>query len=118
MDKTNNILFDNIDPDSITIFSDVDLNALFNFSYNFDLLKGIISTLLKNQQNLQRQIEFANYMNNEQDKTITSLKNEISEIREKFALKQDFVEVKDQIKKFNEIYTAYDEELAKSKFYY
>ena len=118
MDKSNNLVLENIDPDKITIFNEVDLNALFNFSYNFDLLKGIIGTLLKNQQNLQRQIEFANYMNNEQDKTITSLKNEITEIKEKYTLRQDFVEVKDQIKKFNEIYSAYDEELAKSKFVY
>jgi hypothetical protein len=118
MDKTNNLLFENNDPDRISIYNEVDLNALFNFSYNFDLLKGIIGTLLKNQQNLQKQIEFANYLNNEQDKTITSLRNEIKEIQEKYTLKQDFMEVKDQIKKVNEIYSVYDEELAKSKLIY
>lgn len=118
MDKENNLAFENIDPDKISIYNEVDLNALFNFSYNFDLLKGIIGTLLKNQQNLQKQIEFANYLNNEQDKTITSLRNEIKEIQEKYTLKQDFMEVKDQIKKVNEIYSVYDEELAKSKLIY
>ena len=118
MDKTNNLLFENTDPDRISIYNEVDLNALFNFIYNFDLLKGIIGTLLKNQQNLQKQIEFANYLNNEQDKTITSLRNEIKEIQEKYTLKQDFMEVKDQIKKVNEIYSVYDEELAKSKLIY
>ena len=118
MDNTNNLLFENNDPDRISIYNEVDLNALFNFSYNFDLLKGIIGTLLKNQQNLQKQIEFANYLNNEQDKTITSLRNEIKEIQEKYTLKQDFMEVKDQIKKVNEIYSVYDEELAKSKLIY
>ena len=118
MEKTNNLLFENNDPDRISIYNEVDLNALFNFSYNFDLLKGIIGTLLKNQQNLQKQIEFANYLNNEQDKTITSLRNEIKEIQEKYTLKQDFMEVKDQIKKVNEIYSVYDEELAKSKLIY
>ena len=118
MDKTNNLLFENNDPDRISIYNEVDLNALFNFRYNFDLLKGIIGTLLKNQQNLQKQIEFANYLNNEQDKTITSLRNEIKEIQEKYTLKQDFMEVKDQIKKVNEIYSVYDEELAKSKLIY
>ena len=115
MDKTNNLLFDNIDPDSITIFSDVDLNALFNFSYNFDLLKGIIGTLLKNQQNLQKQIELANSINHEQDKTIIALRNEIIDIKEKYTLRDDFVEIKDQMKKINEIFPVYDEELAKSK---
>lgn len=118
MDKENNLAFENIDPDKISIYNEVDLNALFNFSYNFDLLKGIIGTLLKNQQNLQKQIEYANYLNNEQDKTIILLKNDINEIKEKYALKQDFIEVKDQFKKINEIYSVYDEELAKSKFFY
>ena len=31
----------------------IDLNALFNLNYNFDLLKGIIEELLNNQQILQ-----------------------------------------------------------------
>ena len=40
-----------------TEYNNADLNELFNFSYNFDLLKGIIETLLKNQQNLQKQVD-------------------------------------------------------------
>ena len=41
--------------EKIKIVTDIDLNALFNLNYNFDLLKGIIETLLKNQGALQKQ---------------------------------------------------------------
>ena len=114
MDSSKNVILANIDADRIAIYNDADLNALFNFSYNFDLLKGIIGALLKNQQELQKQIELANYINNEQDKTILSLKNEIIEIKEKYALKVDFVTVQEQVKKMNEIYEVFDDEMAKS----
>ena len=115
MDSSKNLIIAE-DPDKIiTIYNDVDLNALFNFSYNFDLLKGIIGTLLKNQQNLQKQIELANSINHEQDKTIIALRNEIIDIKEKYTLRDDFVEIQDQMKKINEIFPVYDEELAKSK---
>jgi hypothetical protein len=30
--------------------NDIDLNALFNLNYNFDLLKGIIEQLLKKSE--------------------------------------------------------------------
>lgn len=117
MDKksNNNLILANVEPDKILLYDEVDLNALFNFSYNFDLLKGIIGSLLKNQQNLQKQIEFEKYLNNEQDKTIVALRNEIINIKEKYTLKEELVEVKDQMKKMDEICQAYDDELAKSK---
>ena len=114
MDSSKNLILADIDPDKITIYNDIDLNALFNFSYNFDLLKGITETLLKNQQNLQKQIEIANSINHDQDKTILALRNEIIDIKEKYSLKEDYVKVQDQMKKINEIFPFYDEELAKS----
>ena len=43
--------------DKIKIASNIDLNALFNLNYNFDLLKGIIEELLKNQEALQNQMD-------------------------------------------------------------
>ena len=114
MDSYNNLILSNIDADKIAIYNDADLNCLFNFTYNFDLLKGIIGALLKNQQALQKQIELANSINNEQDKTIESLKNEIIEIKEKYTLREDFVRVEDQVKKMNEIYQVFDDEIEKS----
>ena len=77
---------------------------------------GIISALLKSQQTLQKQIEQANSINNEQDKIIISLRNEIIGIKEKYALKEEFKDVQNKLNKINETYRVFDEELAKSKF--
>ena len=116
MNNSNNLLLSDFEPDKILLYDDVDLNALFNFSYNFDLLKGIIGTLLKNQQALQKQIQQVNDENHEQNKTIIELRREIIEIQEKYTPKVEFVEVKDKMKKMNELYQAFDEESAKSKY--
>lgn len=116
MNNSNNLLLSDFEPDKILLYDDVDLNALFNFSYNFDLLKGIIGTLLKNQQALQKQIQQVNDENHEQNKTIIELRREIIEIQEKYTPKVEFVEVKDKMKKMNELYQAFDEESTKSKY--
>ena len=115
MDHTNNLILSNFDSEKILLYDDVDLNALFNFSYNFDLLKGIIGTLLKNQQALKKQIELVNDENHEQNKTIIELRREILDIQGKYITKEEFVEVKDKMKKMNEIYQVFDDEMAKSK---
>ena len=65
MSRSDNLILTNIHPENITMYNNVDLNSLFNFSYNFDLLKGIIGALLKNQQTLKKEIEMANSINNE-----------------------------------------------------
>ena len=115
MNSSNDLIFTNIEPEKIQIYKDVDLNSLFNLNYNFDLLKGIIGALLKNQQTLQKQLELVNYVKNENDKTIQSLKNEIIEIKEKYTTREDFVKVEDKMNKVNEIYQVFDEQQTKSK---
>jgi hypothetical protein len=35
---------------SFNLETEIDLNSLFTLSYNFDLLKGVIETLVKNQK--------------------------------------------------------------------
>ena len=115
MKSSNNLILSNVELDRIAIYNDIDLNSLFNFSYNFDLLKGIIGSLLKNQQILQKQIELSNSINNEQDKTIISLRKEIIEIKDKYTLRDDFVNVQDQVNKINEAYKELNEEMDKSK---
>ena len=115
MNNSNNLIFANIEPDKIQIYNDVDLNDLFHFSCKFDLLKGIIGALLKNQQYLQKQMEFANYEKNEKDKKIELLKNEIINIKEKYTTREDFVKIQDQMNKVNEIYRVFDDQQAKGK---
>ena len=34
-----------------------DLNKIFKFSYNFDILKNIIEALMKNQQKIQNELK-------------------------------------------------------------
>jgi len=69
-----------------TEYNNADLNELFNFSYNFDLLKGIIETLLKNQNNLQKQLD--------------SMKEERHEFQ---VLKFELKNTKEELKKLNQI---------------
>jgi hypothetical protein len=35
---------------SVNLETEIDLNSLFTLSYNFDLLKGVIEALVKNQK--------------------------------------------------------------------
>ena len=68
-------------------YNNADLNELFNFSYNFDLLKGIIETLLKNQQNIQKELD--------------QMKEDHKALQ---LLKFEFKEAKEELKKINDIY--------------
>jgi len=111
MDSSNNFPLTNIE----LLSSDIDLNSLFNLSYNFDLLKGIIGALLKNQQALQKQVELDKIERNNHEKEIEQLKSDIITIQEKYTTRDDFVEVKDQMKKVNEICQIYAEEFQKGK---
>ena len=76
-----------------TEYNNADLNELFNFSYNFDLLKGIIETLLKNQNNLQNQLD--------------SMKEERHEFQ---VLKFELKNTKEELKKINQIIQPGEEE--------
>ena len=82
-------------------YSNANLNELFNFSYNFDLLKGIIETLLKNQQNLQKQVE--------------SMKQERREFQ---LLKYELKTTKDEMQKINEIFKPTDEDKGNNEISY
>ena len=111
----DDLIFDNNDNEKFQIIHDVDLNSLFNFTYNFDLLKGIIGNLLKNQQVLQRQIVFGNIEKKDKDKEIESLRNEIKTMKEKFTTKEDLMNIQYQLNKINEVYQVLDEQTKKGK---
>jgi hypothetical protein len=112
------ILLANIEQDKIKVYNDVDLNSLFNLNYNFDLLKGIIGALLKNQQFLQKQIDYVNSVNKERAKTIDFLKNEILEIQTKYTTREDFLKARDLFNKVNDMYQMFDEQKPKGKHIY
>ena len=82
-------------------YNNTDLNELFNFSYNFDLLKGIIEKLLKNQQTLQKQLDTIKESHNELKLLKNELKTaqrEIKQINEIFQIDGDKEKDKDKEK--------------------
>ena len=114
MEKISKLIFADIDND-ITIIEDLDLNGLFNLTYNFDILKGTISTLFKNQQNLMKKINKAHEINNEQNKVIESLQKYIKDkCITKDESKNTQKNLESKIEELNQKIYQIDEELVKS----
>ena len=76
--------------EKIKIVTDIDLNALFNLNYNFDLLKGIIETLLKNQGALQKQLDEIYSSNEEKGNIIQNLEKEIKILKDTTVSRDNF----------------------------
>lgn len=114
MEEITKLTLSDIDND-ITIIDDLDLNSLFNFTYNFDILKLTITTLFKNQQNLLKKITKTNEINNEQNKEIESLQNYI---KDNYTTKNESKSLKKNLElkldELNQKITQIDEELVKS----
>jgi len=53
--------------------NELDLNQLFNLSYNFDLLKGVIDALVKNQKSVNKRLADLEEQNNQKEEKINSL---------------------------------------------
>ena len=112
MDKKNEKIVKDISTGYFAMVKELDLNELFKFTYNFDLLKGLITSILKNQESLKNQIEKEKEKNNEQNTIIENLKNDIESMQEKFMTKESAkVQINDINNKINNI----DEEI-KTRF--
>ena len=109
MDKSKAAKAEVVDSENIKIIEDIDLNALFKLTYNFDLLKGTLLTILNNQKLFQKQIENINKTNNEQNEMIESLK-------QNYLSKEEFSNYKkERLNDFNEQINHLDRQLTKSK---
>lgn len=106
-----------ITSEKIKIMNDIDLNALFNLNYNFDLLKGIIEQLLKNQQNLQNQLDECYSNNNDKDKRIEQLEKEVNHLKETYVDKETVKVIKDDINRIERHLKIHDDQIAESKIY-
>ena len=104
MEQLPKIISDDIEED-ITIMDDMDLNNLFNLTYNFDILKSTISILFKNQENLLKKINKAYEINKQQNEYMESLHQE--SISQKDNLESKIKEIEQKV-------TQIDEELVKS----
>ena len=102
--------------EKIKIVNDIDLNALFNLNYNFDLLKGIIETLLKNQGALQKQLDELYSSNEDKDKIIQDLEADIKSLRETKVNINDFNEIKPEIEQINNHLKQNDKKIEECKF--
>ena len=106
-----------ITSEKIKIMNDIDLNALFNLNYNFDLLKGIIEQLLKNQNLLQNQIDELFGVNGNKDKRIESLEKEVKYLKETYVKKSELKAIETDLKQIKEKLKTHDNQIEESKLY-
>ena len=106
-----------INSEKIKIMNDIDLNALFNLNYNFDLLKGIIEQLLKNQNLLQNQIDELFGNNGDKDKRIESLEKEVKYLKETYVNKSELKAIEADLKQIKEKLKTHDYQIEESKSY-
>ena len=105
-----------ITSEKIKIMNDIDLNALFNLNYNFDLLKGIIEQLLKNQNALQNQIDELYGNNSDKDKRIENLEKEVKYLKETYVNKTELKTIQDDLKEIKEHLQKHDIQIEESKY--
>ena len=106
-----------ITSEKIKIMNDIDLNALFNLNYNFDLLKGIIEQLLKNQNALQNQIDELFGNNGDKDKRIELLEKEVKFLKETYVNKSQLKELENDLKEIKEHLKKHDNQIEESMKY-
>ena len=112
-----NIIKTEMTSEKIQITNDIDLNALFNLNYNFDLLKGIIEQLLKNQNSLQNQINDLFGANGDKDKRIENLEKEVKYLKETYVNKSELKEIETDLKQIKEKLKVHDKLIDESKLY-
>ena len=116
MKKSPHRISTEVTSEKIKIVNDIDLNALFNLNYNFDLLKGIIETLLKNQGALQKQLDELYSSNEDKDKTIQNIESEIKLLQETTVNINDFKELKIEVEKINNHVKQNDKKIEECNF--
>ena len=103
--------------EKIKIVNDIDLNALFNLNYNFDLLKGIIETLLKNQEAIQKQLDDVYSSNYDKDKAIENLEKQIKIVKEVSVDRGTFKNLESEVEHLKEHLKQTDKKIEECKYY-
>ena len=104
--------------EKIKIIKDIDLNSLFNLSYNFDLLKGLIEHLLTNQQKLQNQIDELYLKDGERDKNTNIVLDDIKSIKENYIDKNSFNNTLNDINEFKNNIKLQEDKINECKLQY
>ena len=106
-----------ITSEKIKIVNDIDLNSLFNLNYNFDLLKGIIETLLKNQEAIQKQLDEVYSSNFVKNKEMENVEKQIKYIKDIYIDKGTFMKLESEVDKIKERLNKTDKRIDECKIY-
>ena len=101
--------------EKIKIVNDIDLNALFNLNYNFDLLKGIIETLLKNQEAIQKQLDDVYSSNYDKDKVIENIEKQLKLVKEIYIDRGTFKNLESEVDQIKEHLKQTDKKIEECK---
>ena len=123
MENNTEIILTDFESGAISLSNNSDLNGLFNFNYNFDLLKEVLTTVIKNQINLKNRLEEKGV---EQQQIMNLLKTDITQIKQSQKEKNDNFNISKNdydnlVKKINNLenqISKINEELDKSKYNY
>ena len=116
MKKSPHRISTEVTSDKIKLVNDIDLNALFNLNYNFDLLKGIIETLLQNQGALQRQLDDMYASNEEKDKTIEKMEEDIKLLKDAKVNRTEFKKLTTEVENIQNHLKQDDKRIDECKF--
>ena len=116
MKKSPHRISTEVTSDKIKLVNDIDLNALFNLNYNFDLLKGIIETLLQNQGALQRQLDDMYASNEEKGKTIEKMEEDIKLLKDAKVNRTEFKKLTTEVENIQSHLKQDDKRIDECKF--
>ena len=115
MEDDTNIILTDFETDTTSLLKSSDLNNLFNFTYNFDFLKEILTTVIKNQISLKNQLD-EKYQ--AQNNIIESFKKEIiynKQAEQQSNESENLSKINEKINKFEIMIGHINKELDKSK---
>jgi hypothetical protein len=107
-----------ISNEKIQLMNNIDLNALFNLNYNFDLLKGVIEEMLNNQQILQNHMDNIDNSNDDKDKRIAELEREVKLLKENQIDKNLIKQIQDDLSEIKSHLKKHDEQIDDCKLYF
>ena len=106
-----------LESEKIKILKNINLNSLFNLTYNFEVLKLLIENLIANQQKLQNQINEMHRKNCQKDKYINQLLDDVKTIKESYINKDTFNPVLDEINEVKENLKQHEDKFNEGKIY-
>ena len=104
--------------DKIQLMNNIDLNSLFHLNYNFDLLKGVIEELLKNQDILQNHMDKLDSSNDDKDRRIEQLEKEVKILKENQIDKKLIEQIQNDLSEIKAHLKKHDDQIDDCKLYF